>query len=103
MSGMGLPSVAPVPHVMRYGAIAYAPGGAWGRSRGYPLQSAANQAALEQCGDKACRVIISFDLCGAVASDGSTYKGGRGYTRKMAEDDALNGLDGGKIVNWVCN
>ncbi|KPN48046.1 DUF4189 domain-containing protein [Mycobacterium intracellulare] len=104
MSEMGLPSQAPVPpHVMRYGAFAYAPSGAWGRSLRYPLQSAANQVALEQCGDKDCKIIISFNLCGAVASDGSTYQGGRGYTRKMAEDDALNGLGGGKIVNWACN
>ncbi|EFG79769.1 hypothetical protein HMPREF0591_0314 [Mycobacterium parascrofulaceum ATCC BAA-614] len=31
-----------VPFVMRYGAIAYAPSGAWGRSWRYPNQAAAN-------------------------------------------------------------
>ncbi|WP_151834816.1 DUF4189 domain-containing protein [Mycobacterium avium] len=101
LSEMGVP--VGVPHVMRYGAIAYAPGGAWGSSWRLPTQAAANQAAVERCGDIDCKVIINFNLCGAVAYDGATYQGGRGYTRQMAEDDALNRLGGGKIVNWVCN
>ncbi|MCV7079687.1 DUF4189 domain-containing protein, partial [Mycobacterium szulgai] len=91
-----------LPHIMRYGAIAYAPSGAWGRSRGYESQSLADQAALENCADKDCKVIVRFNLCGAVAYDGSTYQGGSGYSRSMAEADALNRLPGGKIVNWMC-
>ena len=58
---------------------------------------------MEQCGVKDCRVIISFNLCGAVASDGSAYVGGTGYSRRMAEENALDRLEGGKIVSWVCN
>nr|VTP04421.1 hypothetical protein BIN_B_05533 [Mycobacterium riyadhense] len=102
LSEMGMAPEGPVPHIMRYGAIAYAPSGAWGRSRGQISQSLANQVAVERCGDRGCKVIIGFNLCGAVAYDGTTYVGGRGYTRSMAEADALNRLPGGKIVNWMC-
>ncbi|RUP06047.1 MAG: DUF4189 domain-containing protein [Mycobacterium sp.] len=100
---MGMRPEMPVPHVMRYGAIAYAPSGAWGRSQGYSVKAKAEQVALQNCGQKDCRVIISFNLCGAVASDGSNYQGGTGYTRAAAEADALDRLGGGQIVNWVCN
>jgi hypothetical protein len=100
---MGMQPEMPVPHVMRYGAIAYAPNGAWGRSQGYSVKATAEQVALQNCGDKDCRVIISFNLCGAVASDGSSLQGGTGLTRAAAEADALNRLGGGQIVNWVCN
>ncbi|ORW90382.1 hypothetical protein AWC27_10965 [Mycobacterium szulgai] len=102
LSEMGMAAEMPLPHIMRYGAIAYAPSGAWGRSRGYESQSLADQAALENCADKDCKVIVRFNLCGAVAYDGSTYQGGSGYSRSMAEADALNRLPGGKIVNWMC-
>lgn len=103
MSEMGMQPEMPVPHVMRYGAIAYSPNGAWGRSQGYPVKTQAEQVALAQCGEKDCRVVISFNLCGAVASDGSNYQGGTGYTRAMAEADALTRLGGGRVVNSVCN
>ncbi|WP_264079047.1 DUF4189 domain-containing protein, partial [Mycobacterium szulgai] len=52
LSEMGMAAEMPLPHIMRYGAIAYAPSGAWGRSRGYESQSLADQAALENCADK---------------------------------------------------
>lgn len=91
-----------IPHYTYYAAIAYSPTGAWGRAGGYPLRSQADQIALERCGQQDCRVIISFNRCGAVSYDGVTYQGGRGKTRAMAEDDALNKRSGGKIVNWMC-
>ncbi|BDE17273.1 MULTISPECIES: DUF4189 domain-containing protein [Mycobacterium] len=103
LSEMGMRPEMPVPHVMRYGAIAYAPSGASGTSQGHPVKAQAEQVALQKCGDPGCRVIISFNLCGAVASDGSNYQGGRGFSRAAAETDALNRLGGGKIVNSVCN
>ncbi|WP_264040186.1 DUF4189 domain-containing protein [Mycobacterium paraffinicum] len=87
---------------MHYGAIAYAPSGAWGRSSGYTSQALANQVALEQCGDENCQVIVGFIVCGAVAYDGLRYLGGSGLSRQAAEADALNALPSGKIVNWVC-
>ncbi|WP_260744535.1 DUF4189 domain-containing protein [Mycobacterium sp. SMC-2] len=102
LSEMGMAPEMPVPRVMHYGAIAYAPSGAWGRSSGYVSQALANQAALEQCGDPDCRVIVGFYVCGAVAYDGVTYMGGSGLSRQAAEAEALNRLPGGKIVNWVC-
>ncbi|MHA7653922.1 DUF4189 domain-containing protein, partial [Mycobacterium sp. ML4] len=99
----GMKPEMPVPHVMRYGAIAFAPTGAVGMAQGYPNKALAEQAALQKCGDKDCRVIISFNLCGAVASDGASYQGGTGYTRAAAEADAMNRLGNGKIVSSVCN
>lgn len=101
LSEMGMALGMPIP-VMQYGAIAYAPSGAWGRSSGYVSQAEANQAALEQCDDQGCKVIVGFHACGAVAYDGRTYLGGTGLSRQAAEADALNKLPGGKIVNWVC-
>ncbi|GLB86783.1 DUF4189 domain-containing protein [Mycobacterium kiyosense] len=104
VSEMGMANQMPVPHVMRYGAIAYSPStGAWGTSRGYQVKSQAERVALDQCGENDCRVIISFNLCGAVASDGSNYQGGTGLSRQAAEQDALNRLGGGRVVNSVCN
>ncbi|WP_081283244.1 DUF4189 domain-containing protein [Mycobacterium asiaticum] len=101
---MGMANEMPVPHVMRYGAIAYSPStSAWGTSRRYQVKSQAERVALEKCGEKDCRVLVSFNLCGAVASDGSNYQGGAGLSRQAAEQNALNRLGGGRIVNSVCN
>ncbi|WP_264991404.1 DUF4189 domain-containing protein, partial [Mycobacterium kiyosense] len=49
---------------------------------------------MDRCNDKDCRVVISFNLCGAVASDGVNYRGGTGLSRAAAESDALNRLGG---------
>jgi hypothetical protein len=102
LSEMGMRAGPVLPHQMRYGAMAYAPSGAWGRSHGQISPALANQAAVEACGDPDCKAIIAFIFCGAVAYDGSTYLGGSGGTRSEAEADALNRLPGGKIVNWMC-
>ncbi|WP_419199085.1 DUF4189 domain-containing protein, partial [Mycobacterium tuberculosis] len=56
-----------------------------------------------KCGDKTCKVVSRFTRCGAVAYNGSKYQGGTGLTRRAAEDDAVNRLEGGRIVNWACN
>ncbi|MCA2306031.1 DUF4189 domain-containing protein [Mycobacterium intracellulare] len=93
----------PVPPVIRYGAMAYAPSGAWGRTRGYGTRERAIRVALEQCGVKDCKLIVSYHRCGAVAYDGTTYLGGTGGTRSLAEEDAINRLGGGRVVNWACN
>ncbi|WP_204079521.1 DUF4189 domain-containing protein [Mycobacterium riyadhense] len=93
----------PVPPVIHYGAIAYAPSGASGKAWHQRTPERAAQVALAQCGEKNCRVISSFKKCGAVAYDGSNYQGGAGLTRSAAEDDALSRLGGGWIVNWACN
>lgn len=93
----------PVPPVIHYGAIAYAPSGASGKAWHQRTPARAAQVALEQCGQKSCKVISRFKQCGAVAYDGSNYQGGVGLTRRAAEDDAMNRLGGGWIVNWACN
>jgi len=93
----------PVHSVIRYGAIAYAPNGSWGRTHGYTFRARAEQVALEQCGVEDCKLVVSFSRCGAVAYDGSTYQGASGFTLDLAENDAMNRLGGGKIINWACN
>lgn len=67
------------------------------------MSEIAEQVALEKCGDKTCKVVSRFTRCGAVAYNGSKYQGGTGLTRRAAEDDAVNRLEGGRIVNWACN
>lgn len=97
-----LPEV-PVLPVLRYGAIAYAPSGAHGKSWRYSTRADAQNAALNMCGVPSCKVLSSFARCGAVAYDGSAYHGGTGRTRRMAEEDATDRLGGGSIVASVCN
>ncbi|ETW23938.1 MULTISPECIES: DUF4189 domain-containing protein [Mycobacterium] len=93
----------PIPPTIHYGAIAYASSGASGKAWHQPTPARAAQVALEQCGDKSCEVFSSFKQCGAVAYNGSNYQGGAGLTRRAAEDDAMNRLGGGWVVNWACN
>ncbi|BBX73477.1 hypothetical protein MSHI_13830 [Mycobacterium shinjukuense] len=93
----------PIPPIIHYGAIAYAPSGASGKAWHQRTPARAAQVALEKCGDKTCKVISSFTRCGAVAYNGSKYQGGAGLTRRAAEDDAINRLGNGWIVNWACN
>nr|7NHZ_A Chain A, Uncharacterized protein Rv1813c [Mycobacterium tuberculosis H37Rv] len=93
----------PIPPIIHYGAIAYAPSGASGKAWHQRTPARAEQVALEKCGDKTCKVVSRFTRCGAVAYNGSKYQGGTGLTRRAAEDDAVNRLEGGRIVNWACN
>lgn len=92
-----------IPPIIHYGAIAYAPSGASGKAWHQRTPARAEQVALEKCGDKTCKVVSRFTRCGAVAYNGSKYQGGTGLTRRAAEDDAVNRLEGGRIVNWACN
>lgn len=93
----------PLPPLIHYGAIAYAPTGESGKAWRQPSPARAAQLALDQCGVKDCTVLSRFTSCGAVAHDGSRYQGGSGVTRGAAEGDAIYKLGGGWIVNWLCN
>ncbi|GAB7145825.1 MULTISPECIES: DUF4189 domain-containing protein [Mycobacterium] len=93
----------PLPPITYYGAIAYAPNGAMGKAWRHRNPAYAESAALNRCGVSSCKVLSSFTRCGAVAHDGSTYYGGVGSTRRMAENDAMTRLGGGWIVTWACN
>ncbi|MCV6975022.1 DUF4189 domain-containing protein [Mycobacterium bourgelatii] len=93
----------PLPPLISYGAIAYAPTGQSGKAWRQPSPARAAQLALRQCGVKECAVLSRFTYCGAVAHDGARYQGGAGMTRSAAEADAIHQLAGGWIVNWVCN
>ncbi|WP_264078779.1 DUF4189 domain-containing protein [Mycobacterium szulgai] len=105
MSEMGMVPEGPVVPIRHYGAIAYAPTGKWGKGLRYTSQAGANQAALAACGLDTCKVLISFrqPQCGAIAYDGSNYQGGSGFPLGAAQEDAINKLGGGRIVNWACN
>lgn len=103
MSETGRMPELPVHPVVRHGALAYAPGGAWGKASCLETKIGADRVALDQCGVSDCQVIINFKLCGAVACNGSTYQGGDGISRSAAEQDALRRLGGGQIINSACN
>ncbi|BDE17343.1 hypothetical protein Mkiyose1665_49900 [Mycobacterium kiyosense] len=100
---MGMLPEAPVVPLKHYGSIAYAPTGEWGKAVRYLTKDQADQHALAVCGVDTCKVLISFRGCGAIAYDGSRYVGGGGYPLSVAQDDAINRLGGGRIVNWACN
>lgn len=91
------------PPTTYYGAIAYAPNGAWGKSWSHRTRAQAEASALQQCGIGSCKVLSSFTRCGAVAYDGTSRHGGHGPNRRMAEEDAIIRLGGGWIDNWACN
>jgi serine/threonine-protein kinase len=94
-----------------YGAIAFSPAtGAHGWSYDYPSRSAAENAALANCGRYAsdCRVPIWFrNACGALAvGAGNGYGSGWGTSRAIAERYALQVCrrytSGCRIRRWAC-
>ena len=86
-----------------WGAIAYTVTGWWGRAQDYPTAGAAQQTALNYCGYSDCRVLVTFDACGAVAANGVVRSGGFGPTLGAAMRDARYKVGGGWIENWACN
>lgn len=50
----------PIPPIIHYGAIAYAPSGASGKAWHQRTPARAEQVALEKCGDKTCKVVSRF-------------------------------------------
>ena len=91
-----------------YGAIAYhATTDSVGYAYDYPSERAASAAALSQCGQPACTVVIGFrNACAAVAIAPAKKQpvGARGVTAPEAESRALKacGLDSCHIVAWAC-
>jgi len=91
-----------------HGAIAYHRAtDSVGYAYDYPSERAASAAALNQCGQPACAVVIAFrNACGAVAIAPAKKQpaGGRGVTAPEAESRALKacGLDACHIVAWAC-
>jgi Domain of unknown function (DUF4189) len=91
-----------------YGAIAYHRStDSVGYAYDYPTERAASVAALNQCGQPTCSIVIAFrNACGAVAIAPSKKQpsGGRGVTAQEAESRALKacGVDACHIVAWAC-
>lgn len=90
------------PLLTYYGAIAYSPDGAAGKARREKSRMMAERLAMERCAAANCRIVASFNKCGAVAHDGATYHGGHGPTRQAAEAHAVANLGGGWPVTWLC-
>ncbi|OBK25798.1 hypothetical protein A5634_25890 [Mycobacterium asiaticum] len=91
------------PLITYYGAIAMGEDGSKGTSRRHLSKLGAQQAAMERCGHDTCKIVSTFTRCGAVAHQGTTYHGGIGLNRGMAEQHAMSQLGGGQIVHWACN
>jgi hypothetical protein len=71
----------------------------------YPDQASAESRALAMCNyreGRGCTVVVSYTDCGAIAGDGSQWVGGRASQQGLAEQDALNQLDNGKIAKSGC-
>jgi hypothetical protein len=91
-----------------YGAIAYhPPTDSVGYAYDFTTERAASLAALNQCGQPACAVVIAFrNTCAAVALAPSKKQpiGARGVTAPEAEAHALKAcsLDTCHIVAWSC-
>jgi hypothetical protein len=97
-------ATAPTAHAAtNYGAIAYAPNGQAGASHNYSTRADAEANAVSACGLSACKVLVSFTDCGAVAENATKYQGGYGPTLAAAQADALAKLGGGHIDSWACN
>jgi hypothetical protein len=86
-----------------WGAIAYAFSGAWGRAQDYPTAAAAQATALNFCGYTDCKVLVTFDACGAVAANGFVRGGGYGPNLGAAMAAAQREIGGGWIDSWACN
>lgn len=87
-----------------YGAIAFAPNGAWGAAWNYPSRPIAEQTATDVCGYTDCKALTSFTECGAVAENDTKFQGGSGRTLIEAQRDALARLGTpGWIAEWACN
>jgi len=89
-----------------HGAIAYEP---TRRALGYSydLKSAreAKIAALRQCGDPACVVLVSFsNACGAIARGPGKPFAATGATRAEAQAKALRrcGNEACQVLAWTC-
>ncbi len=91
-----------------YGAIAYSPSThLYGYSYDHEYRSAAEDAAMNYCGQGDCSVAIWFrNACGALAIGSSGYGSGWGSNRSRAEAEALNSCrgysDNCQIQQWVC-
>ena len=88
-----------------YGAIATSSSGAWGYAYDYSSRQAAENAALQQCGESGCKVQVWFkNACGAVAKDGTNLGWGWALTREQAEANALSycGTEACKVQVWAC-
>jgi Domain of unknown function (DUF4189) len=114
VTAMTAAAVTPASAATYYGAIAYS---GKGDSKGYPqgggvvnapTQEAADSAAITQCGQSDCKVLIDFSDCAAVAFT-VTDSGGKLYsahasTLKEAQAAALSKAgSSGEIDKYGCN
>ncbi len=92
-----------------YGAIAYSvDSGRHGWSYNYGSRAAAENRALNECGEASCKVVLWFrNACGALATgDDNGYGTGWAGTRRGAETNAMLNCrqvsDNCSVVRWAC-
>jgi hypothetical protein len=87
------------------GALAYhRDSGSFGYAVNAADSRSARIAALNQCGNPKCEVVMSLSKdCGAVANGPKRFVASRGATRQEAETRALRQCgDHCQIVGWAC-
>jgi len=91
-----------------FGAIAFSQDtGAVGYGYDYPSRAAAEERALDECGE-ACEVVVWFqNACGALAvGDDNGYGSAWAANRREAENIALNNCkqnaENCSVRRWVC-
>jgi hypothetical protein len=98
--------VLPAAHAYDYpswGAIAIDHDGGWGRALNFDTVSHASDAALAQCGNAGCKVVVTFTECGAVADGATDYEGRYGRTLAEADAKARTSAHSPTIVVDGCN
>ena len=92
-----------------YGAIAYSPtNGKYGYTYDYGTRASAEEAALRNCNDADCRLVLWFvNACGALAiGDGYAWGAGWASSQSEAENIAMSYCNreaqGCSIARWVC-
>ncbi|WP_082789433.1 DUF4189 domain-containing protein [Tsukamurella pseudospumae] len=94
---------APAGAGVYWGALAVDGAGHWGDTTMSSSPQKASASALRGCGRAACRVVVVFEGCGAVAQGPKGIKGAVHDRLAFAKDDALARAGGGKIIVADCN
>jgi Domain of unknown function (DUF4189) len=85
------------------GAISTGPDGKWAISWAQPSESAAQSVANDKCGSNSCKVVLTFDQCGALARNGNDFYTAEALTQAEAELTARSQSPGSTNVASACN
>jgi len=92
-----------------FGALAFSTSnGSYGYAGDYGSRASAEEAALSQCDDRTCTVVLWFkNACGALAAgDGHGYSTGWASSRGEAESTAMSNCNSNAshcaVLRWQC-